>query len=124
VVARVEPRISDHLATPAQNPGPRHFRQERRSQRFADVDDTEQQVASAAQLSVLVDRLANGPVDRLKLAREMLDRHGSHPGCGAVAETTAKAILPLRPVPDEAGTDGLQLAQSRHRGDGGVTCVV
>ena len=53
--------LSDHLATPAQNPGLRHFRQERSSRHFVDADDTEQQVAPAAQLSVLVDRLANGP---------------------------------------------------------------
>jgi hypothetical protein len=36
-LARVEPRISNHLTAPAQNPGFRHFRHERRRQRVADA---------------------------------------------------------------------------------------
>ncbi|MGD0106223.1 MAG: hypothetical protein ABSC06_19605 [Rhodopila sp.] len=58
-MARVEPRIGDHLATPAQNLWLRHLHQERGGQSFADTDDAEQQVAPAAQLSILLDRLVN-----------------------------------------------------------------
>jgi len=46
---------------------------------LADADDTEQQIASAAQRGVLVDRLANSLVDSFELAGEMLDRHDIHP---------------------------------------------
>ncbi len=115
-MAWVEPRISDDLAAPAQNSGLRHFRQQRRGQRFADAIDAEQQVVSAAQFGVLVDRLTNSPVDRLELAGEMLDRRGGQLGCGTIAETTAEAVLPLRAVTNDTGTHSLQLAQSSHRG--------
>jgi hypothetical protein len=45
----------------------------------------------------------------------MLDRRGGQLDRGAVAETAAATILPLRPAPDDAGTDGLQFAQAPHR---------
>ena len=76
VVARIEPGIGDHLATPTQNSWLRHLRQQRGGKRLADTDDAEQQVAFAAQLVVLLDRLTNGLVDCLDLRGEMLDRRG------------------------------------------------
>ena len=51
------------------------------------------------QFGILVDRLADGPVDRLKLGGEMIDCRGGQLGRGGVAETAADAILPLRPAP-------------------------
>ena len=66
MVARVEPGIGDHFATPTQNPGRRHLRHQRGGQRLANTDDAEQQFASAAQFGVLVNRLADSPVDRLE----------------------------------------------------------
>src|ERR1700712_386797 len=115
MVARVEPRVGDHLATPTQNLWLRHLHQEQGGQRFADAADAEQEVASAAQRGVLVDRLTNSPVDRLKLVREMLDRHGRQPGRGAIAKTTGEAILPLRPATNDTSPDGMQFAKSSHR---------
>src|SRR5208283_5022489 len=97
VVARVEPRISDHFTTPTQNPRLRQLRQQQSSQRFADADDAKQQVASAAQFGILINRLADGLVDRLKLCGEMVDRRAGQRGRGAIAETTTDTILPLRP---------------------------
>ena len=108
-------RSRTHLATPTQNPRRRHLRDQRGGQRLADPDDAEQQLPSAAQFGVLVDRLADCPVDHLELAGEMLDRRGGQLDRGALAETAAAAILPLRPAPDDAGTHGLQFAQPPHR---------
>jgi hypothetical protein len=70
-------------------PGLRHFRQQRRGQRFADAIDAEQQVVPAAQLSILLDRLANGAVDGFELVGEMLDRRGAN----------RVAVLSPRPLP-------------------------
>jgi len=58
----------------------------------------------------VVDSLANGPVDHFELAGEMLDRCSGQSGRRVIGETAADAILPLRPVTDDAGTHGLQLA--------------
>ena len=89
MMAGVKPGIGDHLATPPQNPGLRHLRHQRGGQRLADTNDAEQQVASAAQFGVLVDRLADGPVDRLELASEMFDRRGGQ----------LVAVLSPKPLP-------------------------
>src|SRR5271154_6108775 len=101
-MARIEPRICDDLTTSPQNRWLGHFRQQQSSQRFADADDAEQQVASAAQFDVLVDRLANGPVDRRELTGEIVNRCSCHLDGRAVAKTAAETILPLRPVRDQA----------------------
>src|ERR1700712_4525258 len=115
MMARVEPRIGDHLAALTQNLWLWHLHQEQGSQRFTDTDDAEQQVATAAQFSVLIDCLADSSVDGFELAGEMLDRGGGQLGRDAIAETAADAVFPLRPVLDDAGTHGLQFTQSSHR---------
>ena len=115
MVAWIEPGIGDHLATSTQHFWRRHLRQQRGGQRLADTDDAEQQVAFAAQLVVLLDRLTNGLVDCLDLGGEMLDRRGGQAGRDAVAEAAADAVPPLCPVVDDAGAYSLEFAQPPHR---------
>jgi len=63
---------------------------------------------------ILVDRLADGPVDRLKLGGEMIDCRGGQLGRGGVAETAADAILPLRPA-EKCRKADLQTKPARRR---------
>jgi hypothetical protein len=104
-MARTESRIGDDLSTSPQNPWLGHFRQ--------------QQVASAAQFAVLIDRLGNGLVDRRELASELaseiVNRCRRHLDRRAVAKTAAETIFPLRPIRNQANAHGLQFAQSPHR---------
>ena len=87
MVARIEPRIGNDLTTPTQHPRFRHLCHQQGGQRVADTNDADQQVASGMQFGILVDRLADGPVDRLKLGGEMIDCRGGQLGRGGVAET-------------------------------------
>ena len=88
-MARVEAGISDHLAAPAQHPRLRQLREEQAGQCLADTDDAEQQVASAAQLGLLVDRcLGNGLIDGLELRGEV--RRRGELACGVIAEAAAE----------------------------------
>ena len=57
----------------------RQLREEQAGQCLADTDDAEQQVASAAQLGLLVDRLGNGLIDGLELRGEVRRRAVSSP---------------------------------------------
>ena len=52
MVARIEARVGDQLAAPTQNTRFRHLGQQQSGQDFADTDDAEQQVTSAAQFNV------------------------------------------------------------------------
>src|SRR5713101_4138706 len=54
-------------ATETMRPGFRHLCHQQGGQRVADTNDADQQVASAVKFGVLVNRLADRPVDRLEL---------------------------------------------------------
>ena len=69
MVARVESGISDQLATSTQHSGLWHLHQQRGRQRLTDTADAEQQVTPATQFCILVDCLANGPIDGSVSAR-------------------------------------------------------
>src|SRR6185503_15418835 len=115
MMAWVEARVGDHLGTVPQNPWLWHFRQEQGRQGVADADDAEQQVTSAAQVAVLLNRLGNGLVDHLELAAESVNHRLRHLDCRAVAKTAAEAVFPFRPVGNQPGAHGLQFAQPPHR---------
>src|SRR3954471_3624264 len=115
MMAWIEARIGDHLSTAPQDAWLWHFCQEQGGQGIADADDAEQQVASAAQVTVLVDCLGNGRIYHLELAAESVNRCLCHLDCRAVAKTAAEAVFPFRPVRNQPGAHGLQFAQTPHR---------